>query len=97
MNAFKKGILIGLAIYAIGTAVTVVIHLIYGWSYPHAPPPSAIPIFITLVIGAIRLLITAYRVVLKKSALAKGELIVHAFVALVLILLILWLKYLYPG
>ncbi|SHG82679.1 hypothetical protein SAMN04488109_2024 [Chryseolinea serpens] len=92
----KKGILIGLAIYGVGTVLTVIVHWIYGWKYPHGPPPSAIPIFVTIVIGAIRLLITAYRVILKKSALAKGELIVHASAALVLILLIQWLKY-YSG
>ncbi|HEY5745536.1 MAG TPA: hypothetical protein VIU12_05650 [Chryseolinea sp.] len=92
-SALKKGILIGLALYGLGAVLTVIVHLIFGWESPHAPPVSAIPVFFTLVIGAIRLFITANNVFMKNSATAKGELAIHAFVALLLVLLILWMKY----
>jgi hypothetical protein len=91
--AFKKGIFIGLAIYGVGMILTFIIHLIYGWEYPHGPPVSIIPIFVTLAVGTIRLLTTAHHVFMHNSSLAKGELVIHAFVFLVVVLLVQWMKY----
>ena len=92
-SALKRGIFTGLAIYGLGAVLTVIFHLIFGWEYPHAPPASVIPVLATFVIGAIRLFITAHAVFMQNSSLAKGELVIHVFVALLLVLLIQWMKY----
>lgn len=92
-SALKKGILTGLAIYGLGTILTVIVHLIFGWEYHHGPPASAIPVFFTLVIGAVRVFITTHNAFMQNSSLAKGELAIHVFVALLLVLFIQWLKY----
>jgi hypothetical protein len=92
-SAVKKGILIGLAIYGVGVVLTIIVHLIFGWENPHAPPHSFIVVLGTFVIGAIRFFITGHNALMKNSATAKGELVVHAFVALLFVLLNLWLKY----
>jgi hypothetical protein len=94
-SGFKKGVLTGLAIYGAGILVTVILHFIFGWDYHHAPPTSAIAIFITLATGAARLLITTGRVIRQRSAAAKGELVVHVIIALLIVLFFLWMNYKY--
>lgn len=63
---FQRGAKIGLSIYGIGIGLTVIVHLIFGWDYPHGPPVSAIPLFLTLVVGGLRLIVTALMVMTGK-------------------------------
>lgn len=63
--------------YGIGIVLTVIVHLIFGCDYPHGPPTSAIPLFLTFVVGGLRLLFAALMAMAEKSQKAKGELTVH--------------------
>ena len=85
---FKKGLTIGLITYSLGLLATAVVHFIFGWSYPHGLPPSVIPILVTLIVAAIRVIICGINLVTRKSESAKGELIVHAIAAFFIVLII---------
>jgi hypothetical protein len=86
MNSdFQRGVKIGLSIYGIGIVLTIIVHLIFGWDYPHGPPTSAIPLFLTLVVGGLRLLSTALMTMAERSQKAKGELIVHISVGVIIL------------
>lgn len=63
---FKKGVIDGFTIYAIGILAIIVVHLIFGWSNMPSPPASAIPLFITLVTGSYRLLSSALKAFARK-------------------------------
>jgi hypothetical protein len=84
-SELKKGVIDGFTIYAVGIFVTLVVHLIYGWANMHSPPASAIPAFITLIVGSYRLLSTALKTFAQQSQQAKGELFVHIGAALLLL------------
>jgi len=92
-RAFQKGILTGIAVYGLGAILTVIVPVIVGWEYRHRPPASALPVLLTLVVGTIRLLITANSALMQNSPIAKGELAIHVFAALLFVLFILWLKH----
>ena len=98
MNSdFLRGVKIGLSIYGIGIVLTVIVHLIFGWDYPHGPPTSAIPLFLTLVVGGLRLLLTALMTMAEKSLKAKGELIVHIAVVVIILVFLAWLRHMAIG
>jgi hypothetical protein len=88
----QRGVVIGLSIYGIGTILTVIVHQIFGWLNPHSPPTSALPLFLTLIIGAWRLLVTAFNGILKKSKTAKGELMVHIGAGIIVFGFVVWLN-----
>jgi hypothetical protein len=90
---FKTGVQTGLAIYGVGILLTIVLHLIFGWDSAHAPPTSFIGAVLALVVGAIRLLITTDKFLIRGSVVAKGEWVVHVVVAGLLTLFVLWVKY----
>jgi hypothetical protein len=92
---FKKGITTGLIIYGAGTLLTVILHLIYGWDSPHSPPTSFFSVFLTLAIGAIRLLITAFKALIHGTEESKGELMVHVGVGVLVVLFVVWMEFLY--
>lgn len=72
MNSdFQRGIKIGLSIYGIGIVLTVIVHLIFGWDYPHGPPTSATALFLTLVVGGLRILFTVLMTLAEKSKKSK--------------------------
>ena len=48
---FKTGLKTGFIIYGIGILLTIAVHLIFGFDYPHAPPASIVPLLLTLVVG----------------------------------------------
>lgn len=87
-SEFKKGLAIGLMIYSLGIISTAITHLIFGWSYPHGLPPSVVPILLTLLISAYRIVVCGINLVTKKSETAKGELMVHACAAFLIVLII---------
>lgn len=89
-SEFKSGVKSGLMLYGIGALITCAVHFVSGWDYAHAPPMSALPLLITLVIGAFRLISTAFKTLVEKSGKAQGELIVHVCIALIIALLLLW-------
>jgi hypothetical protein len=89
---FKKGIFTGVAIYAIGALITFVIHFSLGWDSTQGLPTSFLGIFITLIIGIIRLVMTAGATLLRKDELAKAELIVHLSMAVVITVLLIAFK-----
>lgn len=89
---FKIGIKTGLIIYGIGIILTIIVHLIFGWDYPHGPPTSALPLFLTLAVGALRLLLTLLKAMAEKSQRAKGELLVHLTIVIIIFCFIIWLK-----
>lgn len=98
MNSdFQRGVKIGLSIYGIGIVLTVIVHLIFGWDYPHGPPTSAIPLFLTMVVGGLRLLLTALMTMAEKSQKAKGELIVHNAVVGIILVFLAWLIHMTIG
>jgi hypothetical protein len=88
----QSGVVIGLSIYGIGTILTVIVHQIFGWHNPHSPPASAIPLFVTLIIGGWRLLVTAFNTILEKSKMAKGELMVHIGAGIIVFGFVVWLN-----
>lgn len=92
---FKIGIKTGLIIYGVGIVFTIIVHLIFGWDYPHGPPSSALPLFLTLLVGALRLLLTLMKTMTEKSQRANGELLVHVTVALLIFASITWLRFQY--
>jgi hypothetical protein len=73
------------------------VHLIFGWDYPHGPPTSAIPLFLTLVVGGLRILFTVLMTLAEKSKKAKGELIVHIGVGVIILVFLAWVRHMAIG
>src|SRR5688500_4660119 len=94
---FQRGVKIGLSIYGIGIVLTVIVHMIFGWDYPHGPPTSAIPLFLTFVVGGLRLLFTALMTMAEKSPKAKDELIVHIGLGVIILAFLAWLGHMAIG
>lgn len=92
---FNKGVKIGLIIYGSGILLTMIVHLILGWDYAHAPPPSFVIVLITLMIGLFRFFPALHRTMTYASQKAKGELVIHAIVALLIIGFVVWVRYHY--
>jgi hypothetical protein len=92
---FKTGLKTGLMIYGVGILLTVIVHLIFGCDYRHGPPTSALPLFLTLLVGAFRLLLTLLKTVSVRSHQTMGELLVHVVVACLVIAFMIWVKYHY--
>ena len=72
------GIKIGIAIWVVGILSTIVVHLLVGWDYPHAPPFSFLVVCLTVVISLIRFL-SNFRNILfgVKVVQNKAELFTH--------------------
>jgi hypothetical protein len=92
---YRKGLKIGLLIYGIGILVTVALHLVLGWDNAHAPPTSALPLAVTLVVGAFRFVYCVFEIIAKRSTLAKGELAIHLSIAAALLIFVMWMNYRY--
>ncbi len=84
----KKGLTLGLIIYSLGILATTVVHLIFGWSNPHTLPPAIVPVVVTLFVAALRVVISGFNLVTRKSEAAKGELIVHACAGFLIVVII---------
>jgi hypothetical protein len=90
---FKKGLFIGFAIYLIGTILTIIVHKITGWDYPHAPPVSFLVILLFIIIGLIRLLINAFNISENRNkSKNKGEIIIHLIIFGLILGFLLFLK-----
>lgn len=92
---FNKGVKTGLIIYGSGTLLTIIVHLIAGWDYAHAPPVSFVVILVTLIIGLFRFFFTLNRTLTHGSQKAKGELILHSVVALFVVGFFIWVRFQY--
>lgn len=92
MNSiFKNGVKLGLIIWLIGIILTIITHLIFGWSNPHAPPTSFVVVCITLITVLIRMLTNIRKILFDiGNSKNKGELIVHLLgIGIVLILFVI--------
>ncbi len=90
---FKHGAIVGLIPYGVGALITTLVHLIFGWDYPHSAPTAFLPLFVTLAVGTARLLSTSFKFYTTKSIKAKGELMIHVSVAVIVFLFWTWMSY----
>ena len=73
-----KGLKFGSILWAIGVILTLAVHLIFGWKYPHAPPASSLVVFTTIIVGLFRLCTNIHNIFFQlRPERNKGELIVH--------------------
>lgn len=89
-NEYKKGMFYSGAHYLIGAIITIIVHSILGWEYPHAPPPSFFIIVLFSFIGFLWIIRNVINIKREKNkARNKGELTVHLIPAILFLLFIL--------
>ena len=93
---YRKGLMVGLLIYFIGTIATVIGHVIIGRGYVHAPPASFFIFVLTLIVGLVRLVLNLVKVflieIISGRDKLKGEMLVHGFIITLVFIFILWLN-----